>query len=342
MDVRGLRSAAFCLVLFVAGCSETSQDTPPPSMDAGMDVEDDAGVPPEGIWTSAASITAGPRQEVSVVALNGEVYVLGGFNEALQVVPTVEVYNPATDTWRSAQQMPARMHHANAAVVDGKIVVAGFLTGFGFLPDGRVYTYDPDADAWTAGTRMPDGSERGASGAGAIGSKVYVAGGLRGGAIRDFSSYDTESDTWETLPDLPIQLDHLVTGVVDGVFYTVGGRNQRIGSHTPRVFAFDPEIGEWSERAPMPTSRAGHAAAVLDGRIYVLGGEGNGDHPSGVFDDNEVYTPATDTWEVLAPIPTRRHGTGAATVDGQIILPGGADVQAFGAIPVVEIFTPAP
>lgn len=66
--------------------------------------------------------------------LNGEIYVLGGFDATGWIVPTVEAYDPGGDQWRSVADLPEPLHHANAAVVGGKIYVAGFLTG-PFLAD---------------------------------------------------------------------------------------------------------------------------------------------------------------------------------------------------------------
>ena len=90
----------------------------------------------------------------------------------------------------------------------------------------------------------------------------------------------------------------------------------------------------------MPTSRGGVASAVLDGRLYVFGGEGAPDVASGVFDAVEVYDVAGDRWSVLEPMPSPRHGMGAAAVDGRIIIPGGADEQAFGAVETVSSYQP--
>ena len=50
----------------------------------------------------------------------------------------------------------------------------------------------------------------------------------------------------------------------------------------------------------MPTSRSEMSAGVIDGRIYIPGGWGNG------FDEStalEMYDPATDSWETLAELP---------------------------------------
>lgn len=88
----------------------------------------------------------------------------------------------------------------------------------------------------------------------------------------------------------------------------------------------------------MPTGRSGIAGAVVDGHLYVFGGEGNPNNPQGVFPENEVYDPETNTWKSLASMPTPRHGIGAAVIDKKIFIPGGAPVQGFGITGVNEIF----
>lgn len=59
-----------------------------------------------------------------------------------------------------------------------------------------------------------------------------------------------------------------------------------------------------------------------------------------MFDDHQAYDPATDTWTVLAPMATPRHGTGGAGIGGYFHVPGGATVQAFGAVATHEVFGP--
>jgi N-acetylneuraminic acid mutarotase len=77
---------------------------------------------------------------------------------------------------------------------------------------------------------------------------------------------------------------------------------------------------------------------VLNGRIYVFGGEGNPSTASGVFEENEAYDIASGTWQTDARMPTPRHGIGAATIGDRIYVPGGAIVQGFGATQAHEAF----
>ena len=79
------------------------------------------------------------------------------------------------------------------------------------------------------------------------------------------------------------------------------------------------------KRRTLLSPRAGVTSAVANGCLYLIGGEGNDADPMGVFNQNELYDPGTNSWRSLAPMPTPRHGiTGAAFLDGWIYLPGGA------------------
>jgi N-acetylneuraminic acid mutarotase len=76
----------------------------------------------------------------------------------------------------------------------------------------------------------------------------------------------------------------------------------------------------WTRKEDMPTGRAGPVAAVVDNKIYVLGGF-NANLSN--FDANEVYDPSTDTWETKKPLPARRALVSAAVVNDTIYAIGG-------------------
>jgi N-acetylneuraminic acid mutarotase len=290
-----------------------------------------------GTWSARAPLAGGPRQETGVGALGGLVYVVGGFDETATIVADVERYDPATDTWEAVAPVPEPMHHANVAAAAGRLWVAGYLTGLGFVANGNVYGYDPVADAWTPAATMPAGTERGAGGCAAEGDVLYVAGGWRGGSVDDVSAYDAVADAWTALAPLPGGgRDHLVAGATGGLLYAIGGRSDAVTAVTGRVDVLDPAAGTWTSGAPMPTPRGGSAAGLVNGLVVVAGGEGNTAAASGVFDAVEAYDPAADAWSVHAPMLTPRHGTGAAGVGNTLYVPGGADVMAFGAVATVE------
>lgn len=290
-------------------------------------------------WTSLAPLPT-PRQEHAVVAYGGDVVVIGGFDDDT-TVDSVEAYDVVADAWRALPALPLPLHHANAAVVtvdgDEEIVVGGFLLGAGFVADARTLIFD--GDTWREGTAMPAADARGASAVCALDDAVYVFGGSAVGSVATASRYIVGEDRWAPLPPLPRALDHVLcvaAADVDGdALWIVSGRENGLANHTGTLLRFDPTTQTYAERAPLPTSRAGAAAAVVDGTIVVVGGEGAATD-TGVFAAVERYVVDEDRWETLPAMRTPRHGFGAAAIDNTLYVPGGATVRGFGAVAVNE------
>lgn len=320
------------LALVIAGCGTPDGAAGPPA-DAPDRCE--AAVP----WASAPPLAIGPTQETAAVAVDGTVYILGGFNTGDGIVPTVQTFDPATCRYGLAPPLPRPVHHVTAAVLDRTIFVLGALETPGFIATGDTWSWTVGDAAWTARAAMPAGTERGAAVAGAIDGKLVVAGGLRGGAaVDDVSTYDPIADAWTAGPPLPAPRDHACGAAIDGALYVAGGREATLDSNAATVFALAG--GAWTTRAAMPTARGGTACGVVGGRLIVVGGEGNPAAASGVFPQVEAFDPAADAWQALPEMPTPRHGMAAAAVDGKLYVPGGATRQGFGAVATHEILTP--
>jgi N-acetylneuraminic acid mutarotase len=287
-------------------------------------------------WTTLAPLDE-PRQEIGVAALDGNVYAVGGFREDRTTTATAEVYDPRTDSWTTVQPLPVAVNHPAAAANGGKLYVLGGYRGPGLRnATDALQVYDPAAQTWTLKASMP--SARGGLAAVAIGGKVYAVGGAAEAAVGDAAAYDPATDSWTTLEPLPTPRDHLGAGVVDGKLFAVGGRDGSSFTLTT-VEVYDPATNRWQQLPPLPTGRSGHGVAVLGGCLYAFGGEGNGQDLTGVFAEVEGFNAARVTWTSLAPMPTPRHGMGAAAVADRIFLPGGATVAGFGATDTHEAFT---
>ena len=120
----------------------------------------------------------------------------------------------------------------------------------------------------------------------------------------------------------------------------------------------DAAANEWRVISELPTPRGQFATAVVEGKIYLIGGTplenlrgvrrenepGIWKGPFGMF-LVEVYDPETNTWERLTDMPTVRSGAKAAVVNGKIyVLAGrvGKDRQAVNlkTLKVVEMYDP--
>jgi N-acetylneuraminic acid mutarotase len=90
-------------------------------------------------------------------AVNGKIYVIGGQTtessepDKAGFVNTVYEYDPATGKWAPRAPMPTMRGGGVAAVVDGRIYVAGSRP-----PGGHDFAVcDPTADKWTALPNLP-------------------------------------------------------------------------------------------------------------------------------------------------------------------------------------------
>jgi len=98
---------------------------------------------------------------------------------------------------------------------------------------------------------------------------------------------------------------------------------------------------EWTAKAPMPTARGGLGVAVVNGKIYAIGGLNN--HTQLAV--NEEYNPVTDTWATRASMPTARSGFAIAVYQNKIYCIGGtvgdSDNVVSGFTGVNEVYDPA-
>ena len=123
------------------------------------------------------------------------------------------------------------------------------------------------------------------------------------------------------MPHAPMRTarNHLGAVALDGLIYVFGGRVR--GENIPVTEVFDTRTNTWRTGAPMPTPRSGYAAAVVRGRIFVMGGELG--RPT-TYPENEEYDPRANTWASRSPMPTPRHGLTAVVVDDRVyVISGG-------------------
>uniref|UniRef100_A0A7S1SCW5 Uncharacterized protein n=1 Tax=Alexandrium catenella TaxID=2925 RepID=A0A7S1SCW5_ALECA len=111
--------------------------------------------------------------------------------------------------------------------------------------------------------------------------------------------------------------------------YALGGRNQSRGP-LDTVEMLDTWRGQWTACAPMPTRRAGSAAASLpDGRLVVIGGYDQRGIAEGLLGTCDVYDPFTQSWEKsgIPNLKRARWGHGCASLGGKIYVAGGCSLQ---------------
>ncbi len=78
----------------------------------------------------------------------------------------------------------------------------------------------------------------------------------------------------------------------------------------------------WTSHAPTPTPRWYPGSALLNGKIYVIGGQ-DSTYPYQSLNTVEVYDPAQNIWETKAPMNVDRWGLAVAVVNDKIYAIGG-------------------
>ncbi|RME73441.1 MAG: hypothetical protein D6784_11920 [Chloroflexi bacterium] len=93
---------------------------------------------------------------------------------------------------------------------------------------------------------------------------------------------------------------------------------------------------DWKILTAMPTRRAGLAAAVLDGKVFAIGGIRANNQPTRLV---EIFDPAANTWSEGAARPTAATDFQAAVVGKKIYTPGGC-TSSGQALDTLEIYSP--
>jgi N-acetylneuraminic acid mutarotase len=102
-----------------------------------------------------------------------------------------------------------------------------------------------------------------------------------------------------------------------------------------RVMSLDLVTMRYTTLTPMIYLRHSHASAVLDGKLFVMGGSNYG-----ILSNVECLDLETGQWSEMAPMITPRFAHQAAVLDGKIYVAGGSRGRN-GSCPLVESFDAA-
>jgi len=196
--------------------------------------------PSTDTWTTKSPMpTARGWHSANVV--DGKIYIIGGSQDTTPGyghVLTVEVYDPATDTWSQKGDMPGSRAAGSGSVVDGKIYLIGGYGGPQWVDE-----YDPLTDTWTMKSEMP--TARIGLSTSVLDGKVYAIGGFVPGVagypgVATVEVYDPATDAWTTAPDMLTGRFGAYTSVVDGKMYVIGGLTYWITTAYGTIEVYDP------------------------------------------------------------------------------------------------------
>lgn len=161
------------------------------------------------------------------------------------------------------------------------------------------------------------------------------------------ASAQQQSGAWTKIASMPQGRDEEQAVAINGKIYLIGGAwdDVKDGKRDERytdgfMTEFDPQTNAWRERSHGLEGLTHQGVAVLNGKIYMVGGFAGGHHTlpaAGVYS----YDPATDKWQTLAPLPSPMGGISLAAVGGMIHVVGGRYMGEEGTLPVHLVYNPA-
>ena len=207
-------------------------------------------------------------------------------------------YDPVGRTWTDLGPPPFEMHHFQPVALDGSIHVVGAFTG-GYPNESNVQ------NVWT---------------------------------------FDPAANSWTVGGAIPPGRRRGAAGTVvyDGKIYLVGGNNQgHNGGARPWFDEYDPATGAWTVLPDAPRPRDHFLAVVVGNRLVLAGGRAT-TQPNpfvGTIPEVDVFDFTTGTWSTaVAPLPTARAGTMAASVGRYAVIIGGESGSQVAAHDEVDAF----
>ncbi|GJL96384.1 MAG: hypothetical protein DHS20C06_02010 [Hyphobacterium sp.] len=308
----------------------------------------------DGYWRQATELLDA-RAGLAAIELDGRVYAAGG-SGLTQPNDTVEVYDPSTLQWRDNTALPRGLERFGFAAVDGRLYAAGGYAASEasrmnsndlgeyqrpefepLRPSASVWSLDPDEGIWQRETAMP--GPKASFQLVSLSGQLYAIGGEDG--AEGVFVFDPTVRNW-TVMSAPAEISRrgAAAVVLNDHIYFMGGVDD--GAVTGRVDIFDPATESWTIGPALPGPRAGHAAAVLNGEIHVLGGRG--ERLSTTLSSHVRLDGATGEWVEEPALQSPRTDAAAVAVNGELMVigggAGGGFFAPFTAIGATDIFTP--
>ena len=143
---------------------------------------------------------------------------MGGMDSDGASLSSVEIFDPATNSWRNGPSMAVARDNPGSAVLNGKIYVFGGRTRF--AAGGEVTStptsvemFDPATNTWTElpMSDMPTG--RRTPVVGVLGGKAIVIGGENAGQVFNANEeFDPSNNSWRTLSERNLTARHGAAG----------------------------------------------------------------------------------------------------------------------------------
>jgi hypothetical protein len=220
-----------------------------------------------------------PRRYNGIAALEGRVWIVGGETRfgsrggPHQALYLVDIYDPASGSWEPGPSLNHVRTDPFVVECEGRIwAIGGARHNSGPKLD-TVESIGPGERAWREEPPLPQPTRQGH--ACALDGVIYCF------SIDGAFAFDTRTGRWDEEFPQPGQIGQgPLAAAWQGEVWLIGGYRDR------RIRCYNPATRTWRPGPDLPVEQAWAAAAVLDGRLYIVGGARYSEpHDAIVFDD---------------------------------------------------------
>ena len=213
--------------------------------------------------------------------------------------------------------MPEPLYQEEAVEVNGMIYVIGMgsSNSSGGWDDFFNFQYDPTLNTWQS-KPIPIHGYRAGFKLAVYQDKIYVIGGWSATALSTWV-FDPSNDTWTEKAHVYANVGLEANVVEDKVYFISGYLAMPFVVDTQDTnMVYNIVTNNVSEMAPIPIKAVNYASAVLDGKIYIIGGADYLDQWSTEYNVMQIFDPETNNWTKGTSMPIGIIGAAAIATTG--------------------------
>ncbi|KAF3697758.1 Kelch-like protein 33 [Channa argus] len=254
-------------------------------------------------WRRLGEIPDEPKFRHAVATLKGKLYVTGGcyFYAKNDMMKSAYSYDPEHESWKRLADMQEVRSNFSVVVHEEHIYAIGGDTDINTNVDS-VEMYNMDTDSWSF-ARPLDQALSGYA-ATVLNEEIFISGGFNCKYVCLVSMFLYHPERGTTyLADMNHDRSQHCMEALRGRLYVAGGvcNLKKFYTDQPACEVYDPVTDSWTNFASLPVPHVGAASAVLEEKIYILGGYCQDDYSeSGLV---HRFEPSTQRWESVGKLP---------------------------------------
>jgi hypothetical protein len=264
-----------------------------------------------GTWSLPTNYPASYYGMASLGEYNGEFYFYGGGIQSVSYTSMYK-YNVTSNSWTTLASGPYSLIHTKGCIIDNKAyIVGGFDRSINSIRNVLI-TYNIDTNTYSTST-LPFGYIYGNHVICDKDNKVlYSLGGSHGSYTNYLYKYNTASNTWTQLANIPAT-SYGGSGFLynNEIYYHIGYNS----GASNLIYKYNIDTNTWTQIANLPENRYyGEFLNVNNKGYYMLGYDSGGNAKNTLFE----YDIDSNNWTQLNPAPYGRAIFGALSHDGYL------------------------